>query len=61
MIMGRLPIIQRRVYPFLIFFCFPICVIERRMVMDNLELLSPTFFYVSNRAIVSDENTPSKT
>lgn len=29
--------------------------------MDNLELLSPTFFYVSNRAIVLDENTPSKT
>lgn len=29
--------------------------------MDSLELLSPTFFYVNNRAIVLDENTPSKT
>lgn len=44
-IMGISPTIQRRVYPFLIFFCFPIGVVERRMDMDQVRTPFPHLLF----------------
>lgn len=60
-IMGRLSTIQRRVYPFLIFFCFPICVVERRMVMDQFRTPFPHLLLWRQQDYRVEENTPSKT